>query len=94
MKVKIYVNWEEREICKEEELENIKKERVTGILGNPYDRRTSAYDFICEKEIYAEEIFLMDDKERNELLTDFEKYVEECVAESIENEYEAITIEV
>lgn len=94
MKVKIYVNWEEREICKEEELEEIKKNRVAEALATPYDRKTYAYDFLCEQDFSAEDLFVMEEEDRKELLTVFEKYVEECIVEGIKEEYEEVTIEV
>lgn len=94
MKVKIYVNWEEREICKEEELEEIKKDRIAEVLADSYERRNYAYDFLGNKDISAEDLFVMDEEERKELLTDFENYVGECILEGIRDEYEEVTIEV
>jgi hypothetical protein len=94
MKVKIYVDWEAREICKEEELESIKKDRVAEALAIPYDRRNYAYDFLDETNFSAVDLFVMEEEDRKELLTDFEKYVGECIVEGIKDEYEEIIIEV
>ena len=94
MKVKIYVNWENREIVKEEELAEVKDTMASNILDDPYEKKHEAYNFICEKDISAEEILCMDESERKQLMEDFKNYVVECVDETVRDEYEEIVIEV
>ena len=94
MKVKIYVNWEEREIVKEEELEEVKDTMASNILDDPYEKKHEAYNFICDKDITAEELLCMDETERKRLMEDFKNYVIEGVNETIKDEYEEIVIEV
>ena len=94
MKVKIYVNWEEREIVKESELEEVKDTRASNILDNPYEMKHEAYNFVCEKDITAEDLLCMDETERKRLMEDFKNYVIECVDETIKDEYEEIVIEI
>ena len=94
MKVKIYVNWEEREIVKEDELAEVKDTMASDILDNTYERKHKAYDFICEKDISAEELFCMDESERKKLMEEFINYITECVDETVKDEYEEIVIEI
>ena len=94
MKVKIYVNWEEREIVDENELQEIKKSRVSSILDNPHDRKDRAYEFLCDRNIQGEELFCMTNEERENLLKEFEKYVAEGIREDVKEDYQEIIIEV
>ena len=94
MKVKIYVNWENREIVKESELEEVKDTMASNILDDPYDKKREAYNFICYKDISAEELLCMDESERKQLMEEFINYVSECVDETIKDEYEEIVIEI
>ena len=94
MKVKIYVNWEAGVIVKEEELAEVKDTMAAEILDNPYDRKEKAAEFLCNRYIYAEDLFCMDESERKQLMEEFINYIVECVDEIIKDEYEERIIEV
>ena len=94
MKVKIYVNWENREIVKEDELAEVKDRMASDVLDDPYEKKDRARDFLYEKDIPVEELLCMSEPERKELMEEFINYITECVDETIKDEYEEIVINI
>lgn len=77
----------------EKEIEEIRKEYVSGILDNAYDREEAFEDF-CYGEYSPSDLFFADDDTRKHIEERFRDFIEERASQWIRDEYSQHEIEV
>ena len=77
----------------EKEIEEIRKEYVSGILDTPYDREEAFEDF-CYGEYSSTDLFFADDETRKHIEERFRDFIEERASQWVRDEYSQHEIEV
>lgn len=95
MKIKIYVNWDECEILTAKEFDDVKKDKVTDILNDEFDRAEYINDYLGNVRGYDyADLLFMDEEDRREVEDLATKYLAECVGEELDREFKEIELEV
>ena len=92
MKVKIYVDWDYREVisCAEEK-EKIMKRYIEEVED---DRMCHTEEYLEEHCITATEVLIMSDDERENLKKDIDNYIKDLSQEEFNNHYEENEVEI
>jgi hypothetical protein len=91
--VKVWVNDETKDVFSEKEIKERKAEMIADWLADS-DEKFEMFDNFCADELYPSEIIFATEEERAKILTRFDKYLEECADEVINEWYTDREIEV
>ena len=95
MKVKMYVNWNEREILKEEEFKERVKDYAEENAEDTYERNARLYDFLTDrKSLDMIDVYNLTAEQKGELEKEFEKYLLEDAEELLMDDYDEVILEV
>ena len=92
--IPVWVKDDTREVFTEKEINKIKQEIIADYRADR-DDLYDMFDIWCEnEEIHCADLFFANEETRADYLARFDKYLEECADEHIENEFIAREIEV
>ena len=95
MKVKMYVNWNEREILKEEEFKERVKEYAKENAEDPYECREILHNFLTDHKVFdIIDVYSLTTEQKEALEKEFEEYLIKDAEEMLLDDYDEVTIEI
>lgn len=91
--VKVWINDDTREVFSEKEIKERKAEMIADWLADR-DEKFDMFDTFCSDEIYPANIMFTNEEGRARILAEFDKYLEECADEIINDDFTEREIEV
>lgn len=91
--VKIWMNNDTKDILTEKDINGVKADMIADWLSDR-DEKFDMFDNFCGDLLYPADIMFATEERRAEILADFDKYLEECAEETINEEFTEREIEV
>lgn len=95
MEIKMYVNWNEREILNEKEFKERIKEWADDTAESTYLRNIRLHEFLTDrKEMDMIDVYDLTNGQKVSLDLEFKEFLLEDAKDCLEDEYDEITVEI